>query len=276
MFRTKDTYGKHRYAGRSKAQVLDNRDPANKGRIQVKHPILGETVWIDYLRQPNQFDVPSIGDVVYVECDTGEHEFPIAHGNLTLGYPGKAVLPDAFKRNVPSNRGFFTPGGHLIEMDDGESKPTKSPNDKDLTTKNRGIRITSKDGYKIHIMEDPDNGKQQILIEAKDGSFMKLDVDNNSMDIHSVGKYNVDAGGDAKIVTPTKVTVDTPATEVTGTLKVGGNATLDANLQVTGTSQLGGGVPLLLSTAQMVGTGNLGAPVISTIMSGQATKALGS
>src|SRR4030067_3169053 len=119
MFRTKDTYGKHRYAGRSKAKVIDNRDPANKGRIMVRHPILGETVWIDYLRNPGQFDVPSIGDIVYIECDTGEHEFPIAHGNLTLGYPGEANLPAAFKsRNVPTNRGMFTPGGHLFEMDD--------------------------------------------------------------------------------------------------------------------------------------------------------------
>lgn len=282
MFRVKDTYAKHRYSGRSKAQVIDNRDPANLGRIQVKHPILGETVWIHYLRQPNQVDVPSIGDVVYVECDSGEHEFPVASGTQTLGYPGKANFPNAFKRNVPTNRGLFTPGGHLFEMDDGLSNPTKSPNDKDLTSKSRGIRITSKAGYKIHISEDPDAGKQQILLEAIDGSFIKIDVDNGSMDINEVGNYNLSVGGNLKEVVTGTHTVQAASTKVeaasnefTGTLKVGGNTTLDANLQVTGTSQLGGGTPLLLSTAQFVGTGNGGAPVISTIMSGQATKALG-
>lgn len=283
MFRSKDSSGNPKYVGRSKATVIDNRDPLKRGRIMVKHPILGETLWIDYLKTPGQFDVPSIGDIVFVECDTGEYEFPVAWGNVVKGLDTSPEIPSAFRRNVPSNRGMYTPGGHLFEMDDGQSNPTKSPNDKDLTTKDRGIRLTSKDGYKIHIMEDPDSGKQQILIEAKDGSFIKIDVDNGSMDIHSVGNYNMDAGGDTKEVTAgshtieaASVKIDTPSTEITGTLDVAGNVTMQANLQVTGTSQLGGGVPLLLSTAQMVGTGNLGAPVISTVMSGQATKALGS
>lgn len=282
MFRSRDSAGNPKYVGRSKATVVDNRDPLKRGRVMLKHPILGETIWIDYLKTPGQFDVPSIGDIVFVECDTGEYEFPVAWGNVVKGLDTSPEIPSAFRRNVPSNRGMYTPGGHLFEMDDGQSNPTKSPNDKDLTTKDRGIRLTSKDGYKIHIAEDPDSGKQQINIEAKDGSFIKIDVENGSIDIHSVGNYNMDAGGDTKEVTAgshtieaSSVKVDAPSTEVTGTLDVAGNVTMQANLQVTGTSQLGGGTPLLLSTAQMVGTGNLGAPVISTVMSGQATKALG-
>lgn len=294
MFRSKDTYGRPKYSGRSKATVIDNRDPLKRGRIQVSHPLLGETVWIDYLKLPNQFDVPSIGDIVYVECDTGEYEFPIAWGNVTKGLDSAPDLPAAFRRNVPSNRGMYTPGGHLFEMDDGVSNPTKSPNDKDLTTENRGIRLTSKAGYKIHISEDPSSGKQQILLEAIDGSFIKIDVDNGSIDINSVGNYNMAAGGDTKEVSAGSHTIeaastkiDAPSNEITGTLDVGGatslqdtldvtgDTSLQANLQVTGISQLGGAVPLLLATAQFVGIGNLGIPVISSIMSGQATKALG-
>ena len=199
-----------------------------------------------------------------------------------MGLPGQAKLPVAFNRTVPSNRGLFTPGGHLIEMDDGESNPTKTPNDKDLTTKSRGIRITSKDGYKIHIAEDLDNGKQEILIEAKDGSLIKIDVENGELLIHAEGKHTLTVVGDTKmtsggshIIEAASTKLDAASNEITGSLTVGGAASLQSTLQVTGSSQLGGGTPLVLSTAQFIGTGNLGAPVISTIMSGQATKASG-
>lgn len=207
MFRAKDTYGKHRYVGRSKAQVIDNRDPANLGRVQVNHPILGETVWIHYLRQPNQFDVPSIGDVIYIECDSGEHEFPVGHGTLTLGYPNKALFPDVFKRNVPTNRGMYTPGGHLIEMDDGESNPTKSPNDKDLTTKSRGIRITSKAGNKIQIMEDESQGVQHILLEDISGNLIRLDTLNKSVEINAALNQNNTIGQNYQLIVQGNITV---------------------------------------------------------------------
>ena len=59
----------------------------------------------------------------------------------------------------------------MMEFDDGESKPTKSPSDKDLTTKNRGIRITSSANNKIHIIEDSENSTQYILIEDKNGNM---------------------------------------------------------------------------------------------------------
>jgi hypothetical protein len=300
MFRTKDTYGKYKYSGRSKALVIDNRDPANKGRIQVRHPILGETVWIDYLRGPGQFDVPSIGDVVYIECDTGQHEFPVAHGNLTLGYPGQANLPEAFKsRNVPTNRGMFTPGGHLFEMDDGLSNPTNSPSDKDLTTENRGIRLTSKAGYKIHIQEDSENNQQHILIEAIDGSFIKIDVSNGSMDINSAGNYNLVVGEDTKMISEGNHEItcsDLTVNADSALIDTSGNTVISAQGQaqlvgssgtdvgdsgsvtkVDGSQVLlaGGAVPMLLATAQFVGIDNMGAPVISSIMSGQATKVLG-
>ena len=80
MFRVKDQNGKTKYSGRSRAIVLDNRDPLNKGRIIVDNPITGPTTWVDYLRTPAHFTVPSIGDVVYIEGDAGVAEYPIVTG----------------------------------------------------------------------------------------------------------------------------------------------------------------------------------------------------
>lgn len=276
MYYVKDQKGYSRLTGRSRAVVIDNRDPEQRGQIQVNHPLLGETVWIYYLRSPGAFDIPSIGDIVYVECDSGHHEYPVAWGNLTKGKSSNPEIPAAFKRDVPTNRGFFTPDGHLIEFDDGIAIPELDANGSTKTTEGRGIRITTSQGAKIHMLDDNDNGERKILLEDPNGNYFVIDRENGSMDMSIDGNWNAVATGEAKVVAGSKATVDAPDTEVTGTATVQGDTTLNANLNVTGTSTLAGGTPLLLATAQFVGTGNLGVPVISTIMSGQATKVTGS
>ncbi len=196
MFRTIDTNGNVKYSGRSKAAVLDNRDPLNRGRIIVDHPLLGETVWIDYLKSPGQFNVPSIGDVVYVEADAGHQEFPIAHGNGPVGEDANPDTPAIFKRDVPTNRGWMTPGGHAVELDDGIATVTDAPNDKAFTTSKRGIRITSTAGNRIHIIEDSDAGNQYILLQDAGGNLIKLDYKNNTLTVHSIGKTNIETTSD--------------------------------------------------------------------------------
>jgi len=303
MYRVTDDEGNVKLTGRSRAAVIDNRDPENRGRIQVDHPLLGETTWIAYLNTPGNFSVPSIGDIVYIEADTGEFEYPIAWGNLVKGTDDSPEIPTEFKRDIPTNRGFYTPGGHLIELDDGEADITDNPDDTQFTEVKRGIRITSKAQNKIHISEEKDN--EYMLIEGNDGTFIKIDMTNGELKVESIGKTVVTTAGDRedivggdhtedvtgnKTVTvsgDTKIktadmAIDSPSTSMTGTLNVDGDVTAKANaavtgdLDVTGNSSLGGGTPLLLSTAQFVGTGNMGAPVISSLMSGSATTVTGS
>lgn len=238
MFRGRDTSGKPKYVGSSKAVVKDNRDPLNRGRIIVDHPLLGETVWIDYLRLPHQFDVPSIGDIVYVECDTGEYEFPIAWGNVTKGLDEAPLIPQAFKRTVPTNRGIFTPKGHLVEFDDGESKPTNSPKDTDLTTKNRGIRITSSANNKIHIIEDAENSNQYILIQDAGGNLIKLDYKNNQLTINSIGKTVMTTAQDKNETVGGKLTIAvTGNCEITCS-KAKVNASGDAEITAGGNAKI--------------------------------------
>lgn len=196
MYRTADSEGNVKYTGRSTAIVLDNRDPLNKGRIIVDHALLGNTVWIDYLRVPGVFSVPSISDVVYIECDSGEYEFPFAWGNKTKGEDAAPEIPEKFKRTVPTNRGFYSPGGHFIEMDDGVAPVTDAPQDKNYTTQSRGIRITSAANNKIHIVEDTILGNQYILIQDAGGNLIKLDYKNNELTVNSIGKTNISTAQD--------------------------------------------------------------------------------
>jgi len=184
MYKVKSTSGLHKYAGRSKAVVLDNRDPFNRGYIIVDHPVTGPTAWIPYLKNPTIFDVPSIGDVVYVEADCGEGQYPVAWGNITKGAKDDNNTPSEFKRDIPTNRGMKTPGGHKLEMDDGVATVTANPDDKQFTTESRGIRVTSTAGNKIHIVEDSAAGQQFILLQTTNGNFIKLDYKDDKLTVN--------------------------------------------------------------------------------------------
>jgi hypothetical protein len=198
MYRSSDSTGKPRYLTRSKAVVIDNRDPLNRGRIRIDHPLVGKSGWVDYLRTPGYFSVPSIGDLVYIEADTGYAEYPIAWGNVTKGLDEAPELPNEFKRDVPTNRGIYTPNGHKLELDDGVANATNAPVDTNFTTENRGIRITTKAGNKIHISEDSDNQKQFIVLQDVNGNKIELDYKDNVVNINSIGEVNITASGGAK------------------------------------------------------------------------------
>ncbi len=173
MFETTNTNGNSRYAGRSRALVVNNADPKSRGRIRVNSPLLGETGWIPYLRLPFAFDPPEIGDIVYIECDGGFETHPVAWGKLTkLNDDGSPDIPEEFQRTFPSNRGFYTPGGHLIEFDDGSDT---------IIGTGKGIRITTSGGKKLHLVDDPT--ASSILIEDENANSIKIDSLLSVMDI---------------------------------------------------------------------------------------------
>lgn len=151
-----------KYAGRSKALVEDNVDPQKRGRIRVSHPLLGEkSVWIHYLTSPGTYSVPSIGDVVYVEADTGDYNYPVAWGNFTK--KGGGAVPDEFLRHEPTNRGMYTPNNHLFEMDDGTGN----------SKEDSGIRLTTSLLHKFHLIDD--EAKPGILLQDNAENIMNLD-----------------------------------------------------------------------------------------------------
>jgi len=217
MYRVKDQNGKTKYSGRSKATVLDNRDPLNRGRIIVDHPVTGPTTWIQYLRSPGHFTVPSIGDVVYLESDSGQVEYPVAWGNIISGPDNAPNMPEEFRRDIPTNRGIYTPGGHLLEFDDGEATLSSDISDTNFTTKSRGVRLTTTAGNTIHISEDSENNIENITIKDKNGNFILLDHANgsNNVKISSEGTSEVVTTEDrTEIVTGGNLTSSVPEGEI--------------------------------------------------------------
>lgn len=294
MFRSNDSQGKPRYVGTSRASVLDNRDPDNRGRIQVNHGVIGLTSWIPYLNSPGMFSVPSVKDIVFVTCESGDPEYAYAWGNITKGIKAKPDIPDIFKRDVPTNRGLYSPGGHTIELDDGEAKSSADPNYNNLSTTHRGIRITSKSGHTIAIYDDPDGGIESITIidKSQDGIIfnskekkvtlvskgqMQITADEtltitankdilvkavNDQEVHDVQKFIVSATGDMQATSGANATFS-------GTSKTTlGDAGSPTNVDGTMIKLAGGGPGIARLGDRSFGIGNLGAPVSSTIIQG--------
>lgn len=154
MFQTRDsTSGRITYSGISRAVVIDINDPIKRGRIRVNSPVLGETGWIPYLTMPGSFSVPSKEDVVYIECDGGSYEHPVAWGNLNRGEDTDLKFPEVFQRIAPTNRGLYTPKGTLLELDDGSTA---------LDT-DSGVRITTYNGTKFSVNSFDDSITGEVV-----------------------------------------------------------------------------------------------------------------
>jgi hypothetical protein len=189
MFQVRDeSFGTIKYTGRSKAKVVDNNDPAGRGRIIVDHPILGITGWIPYLTPPGMFSVPEIDDLVFVECDCGYESYPVAWGNLNKGDDKTADgVPDQFNRVTPTNRGMYTPAGHTFEMDDG-SNPLGD---------DKGIRLKTAGENSFEILEDKLNDKGLFTITTAGGLIVEFDgtkdavyMDTNNGEVFELSKAN--------------------------------------------------------------------------------------
>lgn len=206
----------YKYTTRSKAVVVDNADPNKSGRIRVDHPLIGRTAWIPYLRNPSGYDVPQIGDIVYLEADSGYYNYPVASGNLTKGVNSPS-LPDNFIRVFPTNRGMFSPAGNLLELDDGLAPQEPSGSGA------KGIRLTTTDGNIFNLNDEfnkitlTDIGGNSITLQYQ-GGFIGIQI-NSAKDIQITAENNitVNATGNA-VVSAATMTFNSTANIVNGGL----------------------------------------------------------
>jgi len=183
-----DWTGETTYLGKSKGLVVDNRDPDHKGRIRVQSPVFGITGWIPYLSPDDGFySVPDIGNVVYLEPAGGDLRFPIATALIHGGEKGSRDIPPDFQRDIPTNRGWFSPGelgstgkptslnsGHSLQFDDGlavldDGSVTHS-------AESRGVRMTTSGGHALRMMEEASDGSQENRVDIKTSKGLTIEL----------------------------------------------------------------------------------------------------
>ncbi len=280
MFQVKDNaIGNIKYVGIARAVVIDNNDPLKRGRIRVNTPVLGETNWIPYLTTPGTFNVPDVDSVVYVQCDGGFYTHPVAWGNLNYGDDGDLQFPEEFQRVSPTNRGWYTPAGHLIEVDDGT----------DEAGTGRGIRITTADKTIINIADEPTDHSVTVTFDAgleivASGTEDSVTIDTNNGEHVEISKLEgiqlstPDNGGTSASFKAGKIDIeansDITLTSDTGTYTLDINGDIEytsdtGNFKITASAgdielEASGGAKLKLSGG-MVGLGAASAELLDLV-----------
>lgn len=168
-----------RYYSIYRGLVIDNKDPDSLNRLKVEVPeITRNLVWAfpksqaGNLKSGQKYLTPNIGDVVFIEFETGDPNFPI------WSYCGwaKGQIPPELESL--SRYGIITPNGNKIILDDETNEVkisfrvsenefhtfTVSPNKIDIQSPTP-IEITSEKDTNI-------NGENIILNKGKIGTTM--------------------------------------------------------------------------------------------------------
>lgn len=205
-----------RVYGRRKARVMNVDDPEQRGRVKVFIPGLmtgpatdvnQQTDWADPVMlmgehpddvEVGTFVVPPVNTYVWVEFQQGHFDFPIYHGGFwrrnkeipslargaddgsnigptTVG-PATVPMTTAGMSGYPKNRMMRTPAGHIIEVDDTDSRAR--------------IRIRHKSGTVIEMQED---GK--LVIHGTD----EVDIAAQALNVAVSGAANIAASGEIVI-----------------------------------------------------------------------------
>ena len=153
-----------RYYGPYRANVTSNKDPLHQGRVQVACPRARlptqNGIWVYPMmygagKNKGVFWPPEEGDSVWIFFDNGDPEVPIGYvggwyGGQPLSEVAAELTPDG-TTHQPHKRGFITPGGAKIILDD--------------TSGSEQIRVEHKSGLRVLLTGT------KVKVGKKDGSF---------------------------------------------------------------------------------------------------------
>lgn len=151
-----------RYYGPYRAIVVSNKDPKKQGRIQVSCPrarlARGNGVWVYPMMHgagggKGTFWPPEEGDAVWIFFDNGDPTYPLGYVGGWFGGVSTSEVPSDLSPdgdNVPKKRGFVTPGGCKIILDDtsgSEEIKIEQPDGMRLLISGSSVKIGDKHGF---------------------------------------------------------------------------------------------------------------------------------
>jgi uncharacterized protein involved in type VI secretion and phage assembly len=174
-------------------RVVDNQDPENRGRLQVRLVGIDLPLWCETLAPSAGQDygvslLPKVDELVVVGFL--DPELPVVMGAL---WGGSGRQPEQ-ARPVQDNYLIKTPGGSELRMDD--STPS--------------VEIKTRAGYRVLI----DEGSGEISIE-RDSQSVTLSA--SSIDIRSSSEVNIDAT--TLNITASSVNIQSGMTQASGVVQ---------------------------------------------------------
>jgi uncharacterized protein involved in type VI secretion and phage assembly len=193
------------------AVVVNINDPDNKGRIEVKFPWMDENLKSAWARvatigagnQRGILWLPEVGDEVLIAFEHGDFNRPYMIGSL---WNGKDAPPDPWTQAASGGkseiRTFKSREGHTIKFVDG-------PSDKYIE-----------------------------IVDAKQGTTIKLDANTNKLSIVSKDEISIETNTNLKIKTSGNSEINSSGNvNIKGTSKVSvegtGGVDINASGQVT-------------------------------------------
>ena len=223
-----------RLLGQGQAVVLEvSTLDVDNHQVKIKHPDLGETPFIPYIQTAGIFKVPAVGDIVYVFCNEGFQNYPMAWGSKLHESAVKALLGT---RDNKITVLYSTDGkniSHKIELDDGS---------------NKGIRITTAGGNNINIKNTDDITITQI--------------NGNTITMNS-GGIELKRAGSTVNLTPSAITVKSGTINLEAdeiNMKASGSTVkIDSTVNVKASDTLTTVDKVIISTHDQI-SGNAGFP----------------
>jgi hypothetical protein len=236
------------------AVVAETNDPENRGRIRVRCAgLLGSEDaivqrWVSPCLDWGFFLVPEVGDQVEIECSASSFrdetrgqsfvEEPNLRWRGKRFFGGDVTIHSMFtEANYGKRRGFATPGGHVLMLDDTDGK--KKINFAWHGAGNDYAMLSFDDQGSIVLANK--NGSM-VYLNAKDGQLALIDEHGNSVSTDSDGIKIVDKnsniismkGTTVQVLSQSAVTLSCKDAVVdAGKVQLGGQPAVDQLLKGT-------------------------------------------
>jgi uncharacterized protein involved in type VI secretion and phage assembly len=195
---------KHHHPGVVTAQVVDNVDPENMGRVRVQYHWLGEgeqTFWARTVTPMagsgmGVYFLPKIHDEVLIAFEHGQPEYPVVIGSL---WNGKNLPPQENDPKENNIRQIISRSGHGLTFDDSDESEVLRLHSSasqmiEFNDGEKKITLQSKEGRRVVI---DDNGGT-ITVEDDDGNSVTMQK-NGDLTIKCKGNLNLEGGRNVTI-----------------------------------------------------------------------------
>jgi hypothetical protein len=194
----------HRYYGKYRGFVVDNKDPAQLGRLKLSVPsVLGNQVVTGWASACVPFGgaadqgflfIPDPGAGVWVEFEEGDLEFPIWVGMFWSKPDAGAELPkpngpdgaEGPPQDPPTCKIIKTSKGHTLQLEDADRQESvllyNATGELLLVMDGKGIRVT--DGKRGHKVTLDDSG---VTVTDGVNSGNKLVMNSSGITVNGPG-----------------------------------------------------------------------------------------